>query len=93
MNFEKVNPENADQELLDDFFEVSRYKITNSDNLSRFELGRVNKILNKYGYLNKEDGEEVSDTVSALNKFKKDIDSDISLTWRRMKLEDLNLFQ
>ena len=81
LSFEQVNPVNADAEILDDYYTVHRLD-------TRTDADQLNKILKKYGYPDVSDNTQLYENKE---DFKQKIDSDESLTWRRVKMMDVGL--
>ena len=75
------NPINSDTEILEDYYEIQKLSVAKDGE-------RLNNILKKYNYDPVEDDKALEGNVL---DFKGKVNSDQSLTWRRIKSFDLGL--
>lgn len=81
LNFKYNNPENADTEILDDFYKLHSMSVESNQS-------EITKILSKYNY---QPSDNKNIVTSQLDNFMKNVNSDENLTWRRVKLMDEGL--
>ena len=79
LSFQYSSPDHADSEILNDYYAIHGLDTRNS-------ADTINKVLGKYGYPEETDSIKLLDN---LNQFKDRVDSDVGLTWRRVKMLDI----
>lgn len=79
LSFGYVNPNNSDTEILNDYYTLHSMDTRTSPDV-------INKVLKKYGFPEETDNQRLFNNVE---EFKHSVDSDVSLTWRRVKMLDV----
>ena len=81
LDFTLTGKDHADAEILNDFYSIHKMH-------SKRDQKEVNAILSKYGYEPSEDDLVLKNNME---EFKNNINSDESLTWRRVKMMDVGV--